>query len=86
MNGEGGADQRVQVAESGGRIGERIERLSVNAEHEKEDIRDMREDIRALRADVDALKRFQAWIFGIGTGLGATAALLANGLKDWLKT
>jgi hypothetical protein len=78
MTGDGEADQRVQVAESGGRIGEHIATLMA-------DVGRAKEDIRGLRTDVDGLKRFVAWVFGIGTGLGAVAALLANGLKEWLK-
>lgn len=70
--------QDVQIAQSAGRIGERLAILEEKADRNEE-------DLRALRTDVDGLKRFQAWVFGIGTGLGAVAALLANGIKDWIK-
>lgn len=75
----GSAEERVQIAESAGRIGERLAVLET-------EMKDVKADAAALRTDVDALKRFQAWVFGIGTGLGAVMAFLANGVKDWLRT
>lgn len=75
MNGE--IEQRAQFAESAGRIGEDIATLKADVSRAKDDIHD-------LRTDVDGLKRFQAWLFGLGAGLGATAAILANGVKHWL--
>ena len=73
----GNVEQRAQFAESAGRIGERLAFIEADMARCKADVDD-------LRKDVDALKRFQAWLFGIGTAVGVLAALLANGLKAWL--
>jgi len=45
---------------------------------------DLKDTVAVLRTDVDGLKRFQAWVFGIGTGVGALAAILGKGIKAWL--
>lgn len=41
-------------------------------------------DIHELQTDVSGLKRFQAWVFGVGSGVGAIGAFLAQGIKDRL--
>lgn len=43
-----------------------------------------RKDISELQTDVSGLKRFQAWVFGVGSGVGAIAAFMAQSLKDRL--
>lgn len=58
-------------------LGERVAILETRAD-------DQKSDIVELRTDVAALKRFQAWMVGIGTGVGAMAGLLAQTVKDRL--
>lgn len=58
-------------------------RLEAHSDDIRADIQDLRRDVSGVRKDVDGLKRFQAWMFGLGAGLGATATLLLNGVKDW---
>lgn len=55
--------------------GERLARLET-------DLGNVKNDVQALQTDVSGLKRFQAWIFGLGTGVGTIAGFMAQGIKD----
>lgn len=61
-----------------GALGERIAKLEGQVER-------VETDVSKLQTDVDGLKRFQAWLFGIGSAMGALGVLVANGVKDWLR-
>lgn len=41
-------------------------------------------DVSTLQSDVSGLKRFQAWLLGIGSAIGAIAAFMAQAIKDRL--
>jgi len=41
-------------------------------------------DVSTLQSDVSGLKRFQAWMLGVGSAFGAIATLLARSIKDKL--
>lgn len=58
-------------------LGERIARLETEA-------REFRADIAELRTDVGGLKRFQAWLLGLGAGFGTLATLFAQSLRDFI--
>ncbi len=41
-------------------------------------------DVATLQGDVSGLKRFQAWMLGVGSAFGAIATLLAQSIKGRL--
>lgn len=34
------------------------------------------------RKEIDALKRFQSWVFGVGSGVGALVGFAVQGIRD----
>lgn len=67
----------MSAGDGGERHGERLAVLETK-------VANAEADVLTLQADVSGLKRFQAWLFGIGSGVGAVAAFMAQGLKDRL--